>query len=212
MSGLVQQIIVNNKGSHHDVLRAVAEASVGAYANRYAHHQDLWDTWLGGPFTKTVRRCKSKAMFDKLYFEPLVGSHVKCGDAEAYAMVPTVFADLPAEMLKRTHVEGLERDRRPLKWDYGSTRAVIGVNPDVQMSTGKTAAQVAHGLFAAFLSDPTILDRPWGLTDDGHDWGYLEWMSDPDKSDHHDHYIRINDAGFTELEPGTLTVIVGLDE
>ena len=109
-------------------------------------------------------------------------------------------------------------------WANHECDAYDWLNPDVPMTAGKAAAQVGHAtmLLAALLSGSGRDDRiaTWAATDfrcavriaDQSTWLYLLKApicpGDDPAATWRDHgVIAVRDAGFTEVAPGTITVL-----
>ncbi|MHA1302381.1 MAG: peptidyl-tRNA hydrolase Pth2 [Candidatus Heimdallarchaeaceae archaeon] len=94
-------------------------------------------------------------------------------------------------------------------------KQVIAVRTDLKMSKGKTAVQVAHGSVSAYIK-ATKYYKTWaeawlkegqkkvsvkvGTEQELHELAHLAKEKDLP-------FAIINDAGLTELEPGTTTVV-----
>ncbi|MCU6479067.1 hypothetical protein [Arthrobacter sp. A2-55] len=148
---LVQPIVLlvdkADPGNHFDAVVAVAMASVAAYAHQPASGlSPTWEPWLGQSFAKTVRRADRKA------FERIAGTggqRVYLGSAQAIAFTPTTYGHMP-KILAHLQVSGTELPRRPENRQADAADVRIVLNASLGMSTGKTAAQAAHALFAWF--------------------------------------------------------------
>lgn len=203
MSNFVQAIAVT-PGTHFETVGAVAIAAAVA-AGEQRSHAEAWQSWLGASFTKSVRRVRRPADIAELSDDPMLAAVHACGSARAFAFVPMPYPQFPPR-LRRLQVSGLDIDRaldlRLRAWESvprADTPEVL-INQDLQMSTGKTAAQVAHALVARTLDlAPSDLTR---------------WIADPAVrlrvTDLDEiavqHSITIRDNGLTEIEPGTATV------
>lgn len=194
----MQPIVLLARGTHADACRAVALASVTAWM---AHHEHpSWELWLAGRFTKTVRRAKNEnALTRALDTGPAVVERV--GEAAAAALVPTTYYEMD-RFVRKLQVTGLDLPREPATVTAVGGPTVL-VNTDLGVSTGKTAAQVAHGLFAWLLS----LDGSARV-----DWLYggrqltVREVSANEVAETVG--LAIHDAGFTEVAPGSATVKV----
>ncbi|WAC50426.1 peptidyl-tRNA hydrolase [Frigoribacterium sp. SL97] len=203
-----------------DAIRAVADASVKMYARDMVGYDSLdeterlavrhiaraWSSWLNGPIAKTVRRA------DRATYERLVGSTslteatiVTRGDAEAIAFRPMMADELPNN-LRRLQVSGTQLpEGTPTK--VLTPTASILLNADLDMSTGKAAAQAAHALFTWFLNtdespEPDAIEC---------DVSFVSGKELEDIVASRGVRDAIHDAGRTEIEPGSLTAIAVTD-
>lgn len=202
----VQPILVlKNVGTHEDVVEAVALASSGIVAERaHLSSNPAWGLWLSGLFTKSVRKA-TQAQFDKITDECVY--RYRKGDAQVAAFEPMLQEDFP-KYISSARVSGLEHEHSPDGWAMWNKKfayPILWINGDLGMSTGKTAAQVAHGAVswvirqdrwtnAAYAKYPEILIR--------------EVNSKEFESVCKNAVTVIEDAGLTEVEPGTATVAV----
>jgi peptidyl-tRNA hydrolase len=189
-------------------LEAAATAALAVFFDPRASAEwgDELAAWVAGRIRKVARRARGTYW---LVAADLPGVTVTVGDAEVRAFPPGRVAELPKE-LSRLQVSGTDlADEVP----PGTPRAgvpVLWLTPDVEMTAGKAMAQVGHAtmLLAAFLELP-VLER-WaaaGLpvavrTADKARWAELTGPA-PDGAVR----VAVRDAGFTEVEPGTVTVI-----
>jgi peptidyl-tRNA hydrolase len=164
--------------------------------------EPAWEAWLAHRWTKTVRRGTGPQLEAAA---PFSASCVVVGAARAYGFVPCTYEDLAAPLVKM-QVAFFERDRVGDLDDPGQG-PVLSVNPTVEMSTGKTAAQAAHGIFRWWVARSPDARRVWldadhplhvrtELTPEG-------WADELRRAE-----STINDAGLTEIERGALTVAV----
>lgn len=211
MSNLVQPIVVTkNTGSHLDVVVAVAQASVGAWVLTKDDPgcASVWDEWLSGPFTKTVRRADSKSIQQMFWEAEVVVEVPTDGEPlQALALLPQPYERF-SKAVKRAQVQGLDRPRssslqQPL---ISSPYPSVRVNADLCMTTGKAAAQVAHAVFAWARENEPFIDQWWydGAPMYVREVSNIEQIAD----DYLDSCILINDAGLTEVDPGSLTALV----
>lgn len=212
MTNLVQAIAVT-PGTHLQTIAATAIAS--ARAACMADPDDFaWKTWFNQAFTKTVRRASKPSQIRRLAHDPQVASVFQVGLATAHAYAPMTYDQFPKH-LRNLQVAGLDVDRSRdynqhfLRVPATAPQAdyidpLVVINRDVEMSTGKTAAQVAHAL-VAWTRHLSELGRADWLSQSTLRVLYGDLDLDPEA-----HTITIRDNGLTEVEPGTATVQIAL--
>lgn len=140
-------------------------------------------------------------------------------DTEVRVMLPGLVADLDKRIAK-LQVGGTDApvdeapDREP---DEGELQ--VWIPPEPVMTLGKSMAQAGHaGMIAAALlagSDPQALDcwQRAGCPVDARRAEPAQWqrltvaLTDPRAAWQQDRLLAVRDAGFTEIAPGTMTVI-----
>lgn len=174
---------------------------------------DAVHTWVSGRIRKVARRARG-AHWDAV--QSLPGRTVEVGGAQVRSFVPMRVADMPKE-LTRLQISGseLEPDEPgPVAPDA----PVLWLNPSAGMSAGKSAAQVGHAtmILAALLHGDgrhAELAR-WAARDfrcsvrtpDEQGWSRLGGSADPERAWREHGLATVRDAGFTEVDPGTVTV------
>lgn len=195
---LVQPIAVARSGSHEDLIAAVAAASLAAYLD---HGDDpAWEQWLAGRFTKSVRR-GTTAQLEAM--APAALSVIKRGEAVAYGFAPMPYDEYPTP-LRKMQVQGTERPRADHWADQGNPSLLL--NGDLGMSTGKAAAQAAHGLWIWWLAVDDSERQEWERS--GRPFSVYErsgWLFHRSLDFTG---LIVKDAGLTEIAPGTPTVAV----
>lgn len=211
---LVQPIVVR-PSTHFDTIAAVALASGLALADADPASEP-WAGWLGGSFTKSVRRTKRPAELDKVRLLGMPRAEITVGQATAIGFAPLDAEALPLA-IKRLQVSGLEApvpEAVPARPNADTaartvfTRPAalaphIEINTEVAMSTGKTAAQVAHALGAWLLEQEPSVRSGWA-SDPGLHLGTADFTEDPGEPG----CLVILDNGLTEIAPGTATARV----
>jgi peptidyl-tRNA hydrolase len=182
------------------VVTAVALASVLALVA--TPEEPAWQAWLDNRWTKTVRRGTGPQLAAA---EPFAAAQVEVGGARAYGFVPCTYDELPAPLVKM-QVAFFERDREGDLDDPGRG-PVICVNPAVEMSTGKTAAQAAHGIFRWWVARSDQARAAWLAS------GHPVWVRTALSPAGWSEALRtaegtVNDAGLTEISRGALTIAV----
>ncbi|QIV86563.1 peptidyl-tRNA hydrolase [Glutamicibacter mishrai] len=205
---LVQPIILRidkeDPSTEDEGLSAVSRATVIAYLQD-PHNPD-WQQWASQAFAKSVRRANPK-MFAKVLemFPDQMVSEV--GKAQAVGLPPLPAANLP-KLIAKLQVSGTEL---PKSDEVLNATVNIAVNDSLKMSTGKAAAQCAHALFA------------WLTESDGE--GIEAWLKvhapvgirhlsrkDFDALSQRASGPVIQDAGRTEIEPGSTTAFVFIQQ
>jgi peptidyl-tRNA hydrolase len=189
-----------------DAIRAVAVASVSMYARDHDDDDDddgagtAWREWLAGPFAKSVRRADRKT-FERIVGEatPSESTITKFGRAEAIAFRPMIAMALP-KSLSRLQVAGTQLPASATEGG-ASDGPVVYLNSELEMSTGKAAAQAAHALFQWFLNTDSAIaahdiDCDVQLIAGAR---FAEMLSGLAPNSF------ITDAGRTEIEPGSVT-------
>lgn len=200
----VQPLVLLRSGTHEDAVRATASACVQAYVTTGASNPN-WGAWLAGQFTKTVRRAKNGQFAAATNLA--TGSAV-CGTASALALDPVRYRDLP-QTVRKLQVSGTDFPRtgwQPLS-ALPDGVPVLVVNEDLNMSTGKVAAQASHALLGWYLSEPESIRAVWRhaempfVVTGAHGGEVCHWhASEPQ--------LIIEDAGRTEIPSGSLSVAV----
>lgn len=209
-TGLLQPIVVRRTGSHEDMVTAAARASVAAWMA--CPDDPAWEPWLAGSFGKSVRRARPVEVEKAREF--MVAS-VAVGEAEAFAGLPVTREDMPAPV-KKLQVSGTEAPRAG--WPKPTLRGMdvggvvvpwMAINLGANMTTGKTCAQAAHGLMGWALRQDFEVLTSWAAAGMPVNIGEHE-------AEQFDHFVKharsnaiiIKDAGHTEIEKGTTTVMV----
>lgn len=209
------------------VLEAAAAASLAVCLDPRSDLGGEWHeevvTWVSGRIRKVSRRARG-THWDAVQAVP--GLTVAVDGAEVRALVPGPVADVP-KAVSRLQIAGSDLpdddpgpapDGIPLLW----------VNPEVPMTVGKAAAQVGHAtmLLAAALEPERL--AAWAA--DGYrcavrtpsvdDWRSQLPGSDPAAAwreqwgsprqqgrSRRGRVVAVRDAGYTEIAPGTITVL-----
>jgi peptidyl-tRNA hydrolase len=213
------------------LLEAAAAAALGLCLDERAAPGGPWydavAAWAGaGRIRKLARRARTahwRAVGDLDGVTATVGDP-EAGGGEVRALVPGPVDDVPHEV-RRLQIGGTDLPRPSPGSDDdpeapASDRPVIWLNPTVEQSTGKAAAQVGHAsmILATVLAytgaDVAAVEAVTTAsvrTADAADWE--RWTAalaeDPSgRAAWEDHGVApVRDAGFTEVAPGTVTCI-----
>ena len=192
--------------SRTDVLEAAAAAAIAVCVDDRALPGGEWHdelvAWVRGRIRKVSRRARG-AHWEAV--QALPGVTITVGSASVRAFVPGRVVDLPKE-LSRLQISGSELPPdEPGPVPAGAHE--LWLNPRVEMTAGKAAAQVGHAsmLLAPHLSEAEL--KEWAELDyrcavrtpSAADWDAL--VARPD-------VVLVRDAGYTEVAPGTATVAV----
>lgn len=163
--------------------------------------RDAVASWTDGRIRKVVRRARGAPWRRAL---ALPGITVHHGSAEV-RVYPPVPVDAWPEDLARLQVAGTELTDETPAPAPGAGTPVMWLNPDVEMTAGKAMAQAGHAAQLAWwrLDDEARerwADRDFALavrTATPERWAELLALDLP----------LVRDGGFTEVAPGTCTVI-----
>lgn len=186
-----------------DALEAAALAVLALLDDPRAHDGGEWaeavGAWDGSRFRKVVRRARGAEWRRVL---DLPGVTVTSGTAEVRVHPPVPLDGWPKD-LSRLQVSGTELADSSVPGPPGDV--VLWLNPGLTMSAGKAMAQAGHAVQLAWQASGDDARRAWrdkGLavsvrTADPAAWAALVASGLP----------VVRDAGFTEIEPGSRTVV-----
>ena len=206
--------------AHQDVVAAVAEAVVTFLDDPRSQPEGPWHEavayWRDGAIRKVVRRGDGKQFEDAAALD---GIRLTREGREGYGLVdvlvlpPGPVQPLPRE-LKKLQVGGTEfpvaeeaadgpeaAAGGPAEQDEAARLVTIELSPEVELTTGKAAAQCAHAAQLVYEQMPA--DR----RDEWRDEGFQVRVVTPARSvwDADDAPVRVIDAGFTEVDGPTET-------
>ncbi len=198
----------------HELLVAAATAVARLCLDPRCGASGVWaapmDAWCDARIRKIARRARGAHW---AAVQDVDGVTARIGGAEARALVPGRVGDVDRRVgrlqIGGTRVEGeLPRGDGPTVGD-GAVGLVLWVDPTLDMSVGKAAAQVGHGamLGVRLMSESRAED--WFAAGcpldvraaDPERWAELTAAAQRGTA------AAVADAGFTEVEPGSVTVI-----
>nr|WP_244375505.1 peptidyl-tRNA hydrolase [Streptomyces ficellus] len=157
--------------------------------------------WQDARIRKVVRRARG-AEWRKA--SQLPGITVTGATAEVRVFPPVPLDGWPKELAK-LQVSGTELDDTGELPDVRPGQALLWLNPDLHMSTGKEMAQVGHGAQLLW----------WAMTDEDREAWRDAGFPLAVRTVHPDRWAElttsglplVRDAGFTEIAPGSSTVV-----
>jgi peptidyl-tRNA hydrolase len=188
------------------VYEAAAMAVVALLADDRSAPDGDWapavERWLDGRIRKLVRRARGAA-WTKV--QALPGVTVEHRGAQVRAFVPSTVDAVPTEISK-TQLAGFalaDAAAAPVPADAGWPGVVVAVNPTIDASPGKMAAQAAHASNLAWLGMDGDRRDAWRAA------GFPVVVVHPDRAAWEAFVaaapVLVVDAGFTEIPPGSAT-------
>ncbi|MFD7325203.1 peptidyl-tRNA hydrolase [Streptomyces sp. NPDC059875] len=190
-----------------DALETAARAVLEILADERAHGDGEWaqamTDWQDARIRKVVRRARGA---EWRRAESLPGITVTGAAAEVRVFPPVPLDGWPKELAK-LQVSGTDLED-PDPAGPGAPRpgaALLWLNPDLDMSAGKAMAQAGHGAQLLWWEMPDADRKAWReagfplsvRTADPARWAELTTSGLP----------VVRDAGFTEIAPGSCTVV-----
>ena len=205
MGTLVLQVEKAERPGQTDALETAVRAVLAILADERSAGDGEWAAamrdWQDARIRKVVRRARGA---EWRRASALAGITVTGTTAVVRVFPPVPLDEVPKDLAK-LQVTGtdLEDPEPPGEPEPGTP--VLWVNPQLEMSTGKTMAQVGHAAHLAWLDLPAAARKTWQSADfpvavrtaTVPHWSALLRTGLP----------VVQDAGFTEVEPGSCTVI-----
>ncbi len=209
--GMVLRIEKTDPPNRHGLLVAAAQAAVLVCLDPRAEAEGPWasglDAWCAARIRKIARRARGKQWNDVQSLWGVTAEHDGC---QARAFVPGRVGDVDPRV-RKLQIGGTDVDGDLSTTDpSGDAEGLcLWLNPDLDMTVGKAAAQVGHA---------SMLGVALFSLDEAHDWHLAgcpldvrlatpaRWSDLVDAADR-GAAAAVRDAGFTEVAPGSMTVI-----
>ncbi|MFF0478149.1 peptidyl-tRNA hydrolase [Streptomyces sp. NPDC004284] len=157
--------------------------------------------WQDARIRKVVRRARGA---EWRRANTLPGITVTGAEAEVRVFPPVPLDGWPKDLAK-LQVSGTDLDDPAAPGPVPNGAAVLWLNPELDMSAGKTMAQAGHGAQLLWWAMPEADRKAWReagfplavRTARAEDWPVLTASGLP----------VVRDAGFTEIAPGSYTVV-----
>lgn len=186
----------NLKPSHEEAQLATAYAIVNFFDSHKILPGGEWEAsvtkWLNGRIRKVARRARGKE-WEAVKALPHVSASY--GKAEVIILEPHPNFGPPTEV-KKLQVSGLDLKRKQVDVpDSFTNLLVFSENPDITYSSGKSLAQISHACQLAIFNSTQESISSW--VSSGVKIAIAPWDSF--------NGVEIHDAGFTEIDAGSLT-------
>lgn len=187
--------------SRNKVLNDAARAAVAVCLDERAGQEGFWrerlEAWYSHRIRKVARRARNKAWDD---VQTLPGVSVE----SVRAFVPSAVDDVPHEIAK-LQIKGTDLEAGEVL-PIDEEAPTIYVDARLGMTLGKAAAQVGHAsMLLAAAMEPDWVEQ-W--VTDGFRLNVREVGGEAfGAAIRHEDAVPVQDAGFTEVAPGSITVV-----
>ncbi|TQJ17826.1 peptidyl-tRNA hydrolase [Kribbella jejuensis] len=210
---LVVRVEKKTRPSQTDALETAARAVLAILADERSYGEGEWAEAMAAWQDNRIRKIAKRARgIEWRRAEALPGITVHGTGtgapegvaAEVRVFPPTGVDDVPPELLK-LQVSGTDFEDTEELPALGPGVPVLWINPELEMSSGKAMAQCGHAAQLAWWALPETARKEWRSTDFALSvrtatrthWAALLATDLP----------VVQDAGFTEIAPGSKTVI-----
>lgn len=211
---LVVRVEKKARPAQTDALETAARAVLAILADERSYGEGEWAeamaAWQDNRIRKIAKRARG-AEWRRAEALPGItvhgygtGAEEPAAAAEVRVFPPSGVDDVPPDLFK-LQVSGTDFEDTADLPPVGSGLPVLWVNPALEMSSGKAMAQVGHAAQLAWWALPAQARKEWVTTD-------FELAVRTASPEHWQTLLTSNlpvvqDAGFTEIAPGSRTVI-----
>lgn len=189
-----------NIPAEKEILQASSNALVQMLGSDDENVKALVIAWTNGRIRKLVKRGRGAA-WTKAAALDLPHFHGKHNSSEVIVFAPMRMSEQPKE-LKKLQVTGLNSTDTTSAAESEKPHLLVQVNDRLNMSTGKTVAQVGHAVQLFLL---------YGNKEETTDWltsgASLRVVKTKNPTNTTVTGIVVRDAGFTEVPSGSLTAV-----
>ncbi|MFI7062190.1 peptidyl-tRNA hydrolase [Kribbella sp. NPDC050124] len=202
---LVVRVEKNARPAQTDALETAARAVLAILADERSVGEGEWaeamHTWQDDRIRKVVRRARGA---EWRRAEALPGITVHGSTAEVRVFPPVPLDAVPKDLAK-LQVTGTDFEDPSELPGVAADEPVLWINPGLEMSSGKAMAQCGHGAHLTWLALPAARRKEWVAAD----FALAVRTATPERWQQ---LLRsglpvVQDAGFTEVAPGSRTVI-----
>jgi peptidyl-tRNA hydrolase len=190
------------------VKRAAASAMVEFFKDNRTAPEGKWyqqiENWVECRIRKIARRARG-AEWERV-IQNVDGLYHADGDVEIF-IVPPHPVDATPEDVRKLQVSGLDLQKgQEVDMDLTNNVLFISLNPAIEMTTGKSLAQVGHAVQLAIFKNSAETLKKWQAENCPLFFVGWEDFHDIAAGVKFEPVIEVRDAGFTEVEAGSLTV------
>ncbi|WP_350281066.1 peptidyl-tRNA hydrolase [Kribbella sp. HUAS MG21] len=211
---LVVRVEKNARPAQTDALETAARAVLAILADERSYGEGEWAeamaAWQDNRIRKIAKRARgaewrrAEALPGITVHGHGTGAEPESAVAEVRVFPPTPVDDVPVDLFK-LQVSGTDFEDSGELPPVGAGVPVLWVNPGLEMSSGKAMAQVGHAAQLAWWALSDDARKEWQAADfelavrtaTAAHWAELLSAGLP----------TVQDAGFTEIAPGSRTVI-----
>lgn len=190
-----------NYPAERDIFQASATALTQLLLVDDEETQQFLEQWMNGRIRKLMKRVKP-SQWDAVLNSEIYHTVGTSGAAEVAVFRPVRLSEQP-DVLRKAQMSGLEvKDVSPSKFEDEAPVLTVYADENLQMSTGKLAAQVGHAVQLFLMYGNEYKIEPWLESGASLSVERTDTLPLLDTVD-----IIVRDAGFTEVPSGSVTVV-----